>query len=1001
VREQEKRPDEKTGRHSATPEPVAQAGVSGLGPTTPAAVLALQRSAGNRVVSRMLDEERHAHDATSQRELVDSALDSPGRAIDTATRTRLEGFHQTDLSDVRVHTGPLAQRSAAAIGARAYTIGKDIVIGAGADDAETLGHETRHVKQQTAGAVAGTDNGSGLRISDPAHHEEREAAADGAAFRSGAEHAPSVVAQRSDERDGEEPVTGAHAVQRVDGEDTTDEEDEQEEQDESQDTKGKGKAATTKAGLLGEVRDVVDEFTHAHGGGRHGRVTKSDVRLRFPRDKAQERTEQSLSHLSMLLHDALRRLQDDLVAATDGAETVNDREIQGMLINDRLLFASNFNETIDLLSNRFDDQLVSLRELLRQHQSDENRERGLFPADANEYAGRLNRADAKINAAFEGLRGVGDDATADAMRRAANRPVMITDAADPNMRALLTAEEYAGRVIMLRFGETNRRTRAGEVKPASMHAEQKLLMAIRKAGLKPQQATKPLAIMGKYRPCLGCAAALRYYRDVEGFGNLRFNPNYGHFYQDSVGSLASHMREMVADPRYLGYIREMLDPRQGGAVSTPALSGQAPPAGAVDNNGFEIRIPPQDARGRGYVTPSDSEAETGQQDGTKQYRGRKRKLNPYSAAAGGRRLGKGQQKVNTGRPAVRVLTDEQRTELRQLRQTEGNSDRLVTLLRHYALRRGSGEIPVSSTELDEAMGGGRNAAYRLITGRTGHEARDDRGPNPNLKRRTQQRGTDGAPSKKPRGMGKFKKGGILGDQGRQEIRDAIGLFPTFERDWRAARENPAAPRVTPSAMPHVLAETIAGLRRRYTVRELADELGMKESTLKHYLNKKFQSVNAKPEQGAPDEDVSMADAAMPEIKEEDLLAWEADNEMDDPEMDLLSPPAPEMPGYQRRYDLGSGQYYYVSDDNGWHYYLADGQLHMVPGGLMLDEDENENAPGTSSGARQQGAQAAAGGEAMDVDDAPAQSPAGRAVNEEEEEEVPYVGKGKAKARDRR
>ncbi len=40
-----------------------------------------------------------------------------------------------------------------------------------------LAHELTHVVQQRSGPVDGTDNGSGLRVSDPSDPFEREAAA--------------------------------------------------------------------------------------------------------------------------------------------------------------------------------------------------------------------------------------------------------------------------------------------------------------------------------------------------------------------------------------------------------------------------------------------------------------------------------------------------------------------------------------------------------------------------------------------------------------------------------------------------------------------------------------------------------------------------------------------------------------------------------------------------------------------------------------------------------
>ncbi len=99
------------------------------------------------------------------------------RPLDESTRTDMESRLGADFSDVRVHSGPAARSSAAEVGARAYTSGSDIVIGEGGADRHTLAHELVHVIQQRRGPVAGTDDGAGLKVSDPADRFEREAEA--------------------------------------------------------------------------------------------------------------------------------------------------------------------------------------------------------------------------------------------------------------------------------------------------------------------------------------------------------------------------------------------------------------------------------------------------------------------------------------------------------------------------------------------------------------------------------------------------------------------------------------------------------------------------------------------------------------------------------------------------------------------------------------------------------------------------------------------------------
>ncbi|MFJ1975564.1 DUF4157 domain-containing protein [Streptomyces sp. NPDC087903] len=80
---------------------------------------------------------------------------SGGTPLDAGVRGVMEGRFWHDFSDVRVHTDSAANESAAAIGARAYTSGRDIVFGAGRYDPQSAGgrrllaHELAHVVQQS------------------------------------------------------------------------------------------------------------------------------------------------------------------------------------------------------------------------------------------------------------------------------------------------------------------------------------------------------------------------------------------------------------------------------------------------------------------------------------------------------------------------------------------------------------------------------------------------------------------------------------------------------------------------------------------------------------------------------------------------------------------------------------------------------------------------------------------------------------------------------------
>jgi hypothetical protein len=161
-------------------------------PLTPGMALALQRAIGNRAVARLLQQQRHTHDAacghpadasgpvtpaTVQRSTVPDVLRSPGQPLAGPLRAEMEARLGADFADVRVHDDAAAARSAAEIGARAYTSGHHVVIGPGGGGRHTLAHELTHVIQQRQGQVAGTETDAGLRMSDPGDWFERAAEA--------------------------------------------------------------------------------------------------------------------------------------------------------------------------------------------------------------------------------------------------------------------------------------------------------------------------------------------------------------------------------------------------------------------------------------------------------------------------------------------------------------------------------------------------------------------------------------------------------------------------------------------------------------------------------------------------------------------------------------------------------------------------------------------------------------------------------------------------------
>jgi hypothetical protein len=123
----------------------------------------IQRYAGNRAVSALLNG------------------GGSGQALDPGVRADMQHRLGADFSGVRVHRGAAAEQAASSLDARAFTVGSDVVFGAGAYDPgsvrgqQTLAHELTHVIQQRGAAAGASAQAEGLTVSDPNDRFEREA----------------------------------------------------------------------------------------------------------------------------------------------------------------------------------------------------------------------------------------------------------------------------------------------------------------------------------------------------------------------------------------------------------------------------------------------------------------------------------------------------------------------------------------------------------------------------------------------------------------------------------------------------------------------------------------------------------------------------------------------------------------------------------------------------------------------------------------------------------
>jgi hypothetical protein len=120
--------------------------------------------------------------------IVNEVLHAPGQPLDGATRTFMEPRFGHDFSNVRVHTDATAAESAKAVNALAYTVGNNVVFGAGQykpltnSGRKLLAHELTHAVQQSS---VESGSKSTLAIANPSDQAEQEAEAVSAVIEQG------------------------------------------------------------------------------------------------------------------------------------------------------------------------------------------------------------------------------------------------------------------------------------------------------------------------------------------------------------------------------------------------------------------------------------------------------------------------------------------------------------------------------------------------------------------------------------------------------------------------------------------------------------------------------------------------------------------------------------------------------------------------------------------------------------------------------------------------
>ncbi|HEX8180803.1 MAG TPA: DUF4157 domain-containing protein [Pyrinomonadaceae bacterium] len=157
----------------------------------------------------------HTAQPESAATLVQRVLGTDGQPLDAQLRAGMETRFGHNFADVRVHTDAAAAASAQAVAANAYTVGRNIVFGAGRYAPQTtagqrlIAHELTHTLQQQPGTAGRLMPSGAPEIVSP--HDASEQQADSVAERiaSGATVAPLAPVALSAPRLARQPASAA------------------------------------------------------------------------------------------------------------------------------------------------------------------------------------------------------------------------------------------------------------------------------------------------------------------------------------------------------------------------------------------------------------------------------------------------------------------------------------------------------------------------------------------------------------------------------------------------------------------------------------------------------------------------------------------------------------------------------------------------------------------------------------------------------------------------
>ncbi|WMX43820.1 helix-turn-helix domain-containing protein [Streptomyces roseicoloratus] len=339
--------------------------------------------------------------------------------------------------------------------------------------------------------------------------------------------------------------------------------------------------------LAGRLMETVESSTVPGQVKQSGRGTE-EVNLGFSRSHAGERTQQSLRHLSIRIMNCIEHLQGRLAeqseptpALPDDAAQENanenaqgyekgnenekqdeltdsssrkkpqkrEQEVQGAVLNNRLVFATNHNRSVELLMQFIesaDRQGVrrDLGDVLNLQTIDripyENLHDGLGSDRERLYRSENARLKTHARLAEPDPDNRTVLALADHLGR--NTPVVKVDlrtTSPDDLKALLTSTDGRGSVILLQNTEGDNPSLDRPI-----HAEQKILQLLHKADLRPSDVVDgPVTIRGKKRPCFSCWMALHTFGAVP----LSYNDHPGRFWKEPTETIAKHLPHLFRE----------------------------------------------------------------------------------------------------------------------------------------------------------------------------------------------------------------------------------------------------------------------------------------------------------------------------------------------------------------------------------------------------------------------------------------------------------------------